>query len=48
MTPNASLLRLDRTGQYLGGPILGPHDNTKPVDATVRRCLAQLALVAGH
>jgi len=48
MTPNPSVLRLDPTGQYLGGPIVGAHDNTKPVDATVRSCLAQLSLIAGH
>jgi hypothetical protein len=44
----ATPLRLDPTGQYVGGPMVGPHDNAKPMSATLRRCLAQLALIVGH
>jgi hypothetical protein len=45
VTPQAISLTLDSTGQHVGGPTVGPHDNAKPVDAMVRRCLEQLALV---
>lgn len=45
MTPQAIALILDSTGQYVGGPVVGPHDNARPIDLMVRRCLAQLALV---
>ena len=48
VTPVAAPLRLDSTGQHLGGPMVGPHDNAKPVDAVVRRCVAQLTLVVGR
>ena len=48
MTLEATPLRLDTTGQHLGGPMVGPHDNSKPVAATVRTCVTQLALIAGR
>ena len=48
MTPVTAPLRLDSTGQYVGGPIVGPHDNAQPVDPVVRRCIAQLALILGR
>jgi hypothetical protein len=48
VTPVTAPLRLDATGQYLGGPIVGPHDNAEPVAAVVRRCVAQLALIVGR
>ena len=41
-------LRLDSTGQYLGGPLVGAHDNRKPAAPELRRQLAQLLRVTGH
>ena len=41
-------LRLDSTGQYLGGPLVGPHDNRKPAAPELRRHMDQLLRVAGH
>ena len=41
-------LRLDSTGQYLGGPLVGPHDNRRPAGPELRRHLVQLMRVAGH
>jgi len=41
-------LRLDSTGQYLGGPLVGPHDNRKATAPELRRHLDQLLRVAGH
>jgi hypothetical protein len=41
-------LRLDSTGQYLGGPLVGPHDNSAPTAAELRRHTAELRRVAGH
>ena len=44
----ATPLRLDTTGQYLGGPLVGAHDNTRPARAELNRHLAELLRVAGH
>ena len=41
-------LRLDTTGQYLGGPLVGPHDNRRPTKPELRRHMAELLRVAGH
>jgi hypothetical protein len=39
---------LDTTGQYLGGPLVGAHDNTRPTRAELRRHMDALMRVAGH
>ena len=41
-------LKLETTGQYLGVPLVGAHDNSEPVRAAVDRCLLQLARILGH
>lgn len=41
-------LRLDTTGQFLGGPLVGAHDNTRPSRPELSRHIAQLLRVAGH
>ena len=48
MIRSASPLRLDTTGQYLGGTLVGPHDNTRPTKAELRRHMEALLRVAGH
>jgi hypothetical protein len=48
MIRSASPLRLDTTGQYLGGPLVGPHDNMRPTKAELRRHVDALLRVAGH
>jgi hypothetical protein len=48
MIPAASPLRLDTTGQYLGGPLVGAHDNARPTKAELRRHMEALMRVAGH
>ena len=41
-------LTLDATGQFLGMPRVGAHDNAQPIQSLVERCIAQLARIAGH
>ena len=41
-------LRLDTTGQYLGGPLAGPHDNRIAVMDELLRQVAALDRVTGH
>jgi hypothetical protein len=41
-------LRLDTTGQFLGGPLVGVHDNSRPSRPELSRQMAQLLRVAGH
>jgi hypothetical protein len=41
-------LKLETTGQYLSMPLVGAHDNSRPVTAAVERSLAQLARISGH
>ena len=48
MPQTTSPLRLDSTGQYLGGPLVGAHDNRKPTAPELRRHMAQLLRVTGH
>jgi hypothetical protein len=48
MPQTTAPLRLDSTGQYLGGPLVGPHDNRKATAPELRRHLDQLLRVAGH
>jgi hypothetical protein len=45
---NGERLKLDPTGQYLGGPPMAPHTNERPDAALVARCVAALELVSGH
>jgi hypothetical protein len=45
VTAATTPLRLDTTGQHLGGPLLGPHDNRTPDDRALRRATAALRLV---
>jgi hypothetical protein len=46
--PLKSQLTLEATGQFLGMPLVGAHDNAQPVQLAVERCIAQLARIAGH
>lgn len=46
--PDKPVLRLDTTGQYLGGPMTGPHDNAKPVVVELSRHIAQFDRLVGH
>lgn len=48
MIPVATPLRLDTTGQFLGGPLVGAHDNIRPSRTELSRHTAQLLRVAGH
>jgi len=41
-------LRLESTGQFLSMPLVGAHENDKPVQAAVDRSLAQLARICGN
>lgn len=41
-------LKLESTGQFLSMPLVGPHDNRKPVKPAVERCIAQLMRISGH
>jgi hypothetical protein len=41
-------LRLDTTGQFLGGPLVGSHDNSRPSRPELSRHMAQLLRIAGH
>jgi hypothetical protein len=47
MTPKPQL-KLETTGQFLSSPLVGAHDNSRPVTVAVDRCRAQLARVLGH
>ena len=42
------ILRLDTTGQYLGGPLTGVHDNKHPVVVELSRHVAQFDRLVGH
>jgi hypothetical protein len=44
----AAPLKLDATGQYLGGPVLGPHDNRLAVPRLLKTHEAELKRVCGH
>jgi hypothetical protein len=41
-------LQVEATGQFLGMPLVGAHDNSEPVWLAVDRCLLQLARISGH
>jgi hypothetical protein len=41
-------LRLDTTGQFIGGPLVGPHDNRATDRSFMRRCLAMFARVGAN
>jgi hypothetical protein len=45
---NRLTLKLDATGQYLGGPVLGPHDNKLAAPQLLRRHVEELRRVCGH
>jgi hypothetical protein len=47
MTPDTVPLRLATTGQYLGGTLVGAHDNARPVEAELRRHVMALLRAAG-
>ena len=48
MIRTGSPLRLDTTGQFLGGPLVGPHDNVQPAEAELRRQMDAFLRVTGH
>jgi hypothetical protein len=41
-------LQLDTTGQFLTMPLVGAHDNEKPIPPAVERCVEQLDRISGH
>jgi hypothetical protein len=41
-------LQLDATGQYIGGPMVGPHDNKLAAPPLLRRHVEELKRVCGH
>jgi hypothetical protein len=47
ITPKPKL-RLDTTGQFLTMPLVGAHDNDKPVKDAVDRSVAQLTRICGN
>ena len=45
---STDVLQLDATGEYLGGPEVGPHDNSAPVSDWMETCVEVLDAVGGN
>ena len=41
-------LKLETTGQFLSMPLVGAHDNSKPIKTAVDRSVAQLERISGN
>ncbi len=45
---SAAPLRLDTTGQFIGGPVVAPHDNRATDVPFLRRCVSMMERVGAN